>query len=305
MQMIREDDLKGLTATSKYGDSIVYTLNKKNTIDTPYGKLIPQYTEEDVRKKYNGSLSCYDDGNLRSVSLEAMTDLTTPLGRIPAELVTFYRTGEIKRIFPVNGKISGYWSEQDERDLCPFIDIDLPLAKFKSRIINVTFYRSGNVRSITLWPNEKICIESPCGQIRIRNGFSLYEDGSMRSLEPANPVMVGTPIGTILAFDTDALGINADTGSIIFDEAGHLSSVKTIANKVKMITGSSIINMSPKIMHSMISNDEWVVMPMDVKFTSKGVTFDGIGPYELSSNKFSVEKYYNPSIIQDIPIIQN
>lgn len=305
MPIIQKDDLKGITAMSEYGDSTIYTLNSKNIINCECGTLIPQHSEGDVRKKYNGSISISKDGHLRSVSLEDTTEIITPLGPMPAELVTFYDTGEIKRVFPVNGKISGYWSEQDEKEICPVLNLDLPFSKFRSRIINICFYRSGNIRSVTLWPGERIYVDSPCGRIRIRNGFSLYENGKIRSVEPADPIKITTPIGNIVAFDPTALGINADTGSITFFEDGMISSIKTIANKVRIFSDASVVNMSPRLEHSMTSDDEWTVVPMDIGFTKDGIMFDSMGPYNKDSDLFSIEDYRNPTVVHGHPIIPN
>lgn len=303
MPIIQKDDLKGITTISQYGSTIIYGLNEKNIIDTEYGKLIPAYTEDDVRRKYNGSISCSNDGNLRSISLESMTDIMTPVGPAPAEHVTFYDTGEIKRIFPVNGKISGYWSEQDERALCPLLKICHPITTFKSRIINLTFYRTGNIRSITLWPDERVQVESPFGMILVKNGFSLYENGNLRSLEPAEPIELETPIGLITAFDTTASGINADKGSITFDDMGNISSLKTDSIRVIVSTDSSMISISPKMEHSMTSDDEWAVIPINIRFTPDSVMFDEYGPYDMKSSRFSIEMYNNPTIVHGRPII--
>ncbi len=303
MPIIRKDDLKGITTTSQYGNTIIYRLNEKNIIDTKCGKLIPAYTEADIRRKYNGSISCSNDGHLHSISLEKMTNIMTPIGPLPAEHIIFYDTGEIKRMFPVNGKISGYWSEQDEKKLCPLLKICHPLTTFKSRIINLTFYRSGNIKSITLWPNERIYVRSPVGKILVKNGFSLYENGNLRSLEPAKPVNLETPIGLIAAFDTTAVGINADNGSVTFDNNGKITSLKTDSIKVIISTDSSVASISPKMERSMTSDDEWIVMPIEIKFTPDGIMFDECGPYDEKSNRLSIESYNNPKIVPEHPII--
>jgi hypothetical protein len=303
LPIIQKDDLKGITTTSQYGNTIIYRLNEKNIIDTEYGKLIPAYTEDDARRKYNGSISCSNNGHLHSISLESMTDIMTPIGPVPAEHMIFYDTGEIKRIFPVNGKISGYWSEQDERRLCPLLKICHPLTTFKSRIINLTFYRSGNIKSITLWPNERIYVRSPVGKILVKNGFSLYENGTLRSLEPAKPVDLETPIGLIVAFDTTAIGINADNSSVTFDNTGKIASLKTDSIRVTISTDSSVTSISPKMERSMTSDDEWIVMPINIRFTPDGIMFDECGPYDMKSNRFSIEIYNNPTIVHGHPII--
>ena len=34
-----------------------------------------------------------------------------------AEQVSFYESGALKRIFPLNGTLSGYWTQEDEAKL--------------------------------------------------------------------------------------------------------------------------------------------------------------------------------------------
>lgn len=292
-----DDVLKGIVSRSEYRDVTVYTVNERNEIECGCGILVPQYSEDDVRRKYNGSVSYSKDGRMLSVSLEERTDVDTPLGHMTAEFLTFHDTGEIKRVFPVNGRISGYWSEQDERELCPVTDFDFPFSRFKARIINVCFYRSGSVRSLTLWPGEIIEIDSPCGRLHVKNGFSLYENGKMRSLEPANPVRVMTPIGEMTAFDPMALGINADRGSLVFDTDGNVISMRTVSDRVMVESSGSALTMSPRIERSMTSDDEWVTVPMRMDFTADGILFDGNGPYAPDACTFSVERYRAPTVI--------
>lgn len=282
---------------------MVYTLNERNEIITGYGSMIPQFTEGDLRKKYNGSLSCSKQGDLRSISLEDSIKITTPIGTVPAEKVMFYDTGELKRVFPTNGKISGYWSEEDESALCPILDFEIPQGRVKSKVINISFYRSGNVRSITLWPREIVKIGTPFGCVPIRNGLSLYENGRLRSFEPAVPTDIGTPVGRISAFDPTAIGINADTGSITLDDDGSISSIMTVHNTVIISDDRVHDIISPSLEHSMTSDDEWVVNPLRMSFTPVSVTFNESRTYDLKSYSFSIEKYRNPLQVHGRPII--
>jgi hypothetical protein len=63
--------------------------------------------------------------------------------------------------------------------------------------------------------------------VPVRIGFKLFEDGKIESVEPAKPVAVETPIGSINAYDADALGIEADKNSLRFDRTGRLISLTT------------------------------------------------------------------------------
>ena len=90
--------------------------------------LIPQYTIN-YRKRNSPSCYFYPDGNLQKLALEDQTEITTPIGILPAELITFYRSGNIKRIFPLNGKLSAYWDEADEYNLADKITLNLIIGK--------------------------------------------------------------------------------------------------------------------------------------------------------------------------------
>ena len=83
-------------------------------IKTAYGDLIPCYDSSDVRKRYREALERYPSGALRSIYLQDRTVIWTQVGRIHAELVSFYECGTIKRVFPTYGKISAYHTEEDE-----------------------------------------------------------------------------------------------------------------------------------------------------------------------------------------------
>ena len=84
------------------------------TISTQYGDLIPQYTDDDLRKREILPVEYHPSGALKAVPLETQTIIATPAGDIPAELISFHENGTISRIFPLNGKLSGYWSQEDE-----------------------------------------------------------------------------------------------------------------------------------------------------------------------------------------------
>jgi hypothetical protein len=67
-------------------------------------QLIPFYGEDSLRRKYKASVTFYGNRALKAVSLDAQQEVLTPIGEMPAELVTFYDTGELKRVFPLDGK---------------------------------------------------------------------------------------------------------------------------------------------------------------------------------------------------------
>lgn len=214
-------------------------LNEKNVLITHIGELVPAYGEETHRRKYKPSITFHSDGMVKTVSLEEQQDVMTPIGQMPAELVSFYETGELKRVFPLDGKISGYWTEEEESALNIPLSFEFEFTAFTAKLSSICFYKNGSIKSITLTSNERIMIDAPgIGPISVRAGFSLYEDGSLHSLEPDMPQAVKTPIGNITAYDIDANGINADRNSVCFDENGNVSSILTSSDRITVMNHS-------------------------------------------------------------------
>ncbi len=130
-------------------------------------------------------------------------------------------------MFPLNGQISASWSEEEEGALAQKFDFTFPFGSFNAKIIGLRFYQDGKVRSLILWPNERITIDTPAGKMPVRIGFKLFEDGNIESVEPAEPITVKTPIGPINAYDQNALGMDADKNSLRFDRKSRLISLFT------------------------------------------------------------------------------
>jgi len=210
-------------------------LSEKNMLVTHAGELIPAYTETH-RRKVKYSVEFYKNGMIKAAALDEQQEIQTPIGEFPAELVTFFETGELKRFFPLDGKISGLWSEAEEKSLAIPFNFDLSFTKFTAIINGVGFYKNGNIRSITLFPGETVTVQTGYGEIIARSGFSLYESGEIESLEPVNPAQIQTPIGVISAFDPNAIGVNADSNSLVFDRSGKAISLVTVSNRVTVQT---------------------------------------------------------------------
>ena len=83
-------------------------------LETPFGALPPQHSTDDLRRRTVQAVHFYDNGVLRHLPLETRTGIQTPAGPLLAELVTFHRDGSLSRVFPLNGKLSGYWTQEDE-----------------------------------------------------------------------------------------------------------------------------------------------------------------------------------------------
>lgn len=224
----------GVIGTEYYEDGGIKSLRlgERNMILTHAGELVPFYSEDTQRRKHKASLTFYREGTIKSVALDEQQEIITPIGEFPAELVTFYPTGEMKRFFPLDGRLSGYWSEEDERALNIPFSFEFPFSSFTAMLIGICFYESGDIRSVTLFPGEGIRIATDYGVLDVRGGFSLYESGELESLEPFEPQRIVTPIGPIYAYDINASGINAYKNSLRFDKKGRLVSAVTSGDKI-------------------------------------------------------------------------
>jgi hypothetical protein len=287
------NNLSGATGAYYYENGSIRgcMLNQENIISTRYGNLIPKYSEEEVRTKYRHSISFYESGAIRSIALEKQTDIDSPLGKFPADLVTFFESGAIKRIFPLNGKISGYWTETDEEKLCQDFQFHFPFGSFRSKIINLSFYESGNLKAMTLWPGESVILRTELGLLPVRIGFSLYEDGKIKSVEPSYEITLSTPIGNINAFDENALGITGDNNSLCFNKNGSISSLATSSSKIAVFSKDGTFEtMEPSIKPHPLEDGQFIVVPLKISFENHYVKFEGedTRTYDINTTRFTV-----------------
>ena len=297
--------LSGISSSMTYGDGSLKSciFNAKNCIKTPVGDIVPQYRAAEFgerQKKHRSSLSFYEGGQLKSASLDVAMPLQTPLGVYKAEFVTFYPDGAVKRIFPLNGQIDGFWSEQMEGELAEVLDFDLPVGKFSAKIISLSFYPGGELKSITLWPGQRIMIDTPVGTLPVRTGFSLYEDGSVRSVEPARVVELPTPIGLIKAFDPEMIGMNAEQNSVQFTPEGLLCSVKTVNTGIRVFTASGEEKLiEPLEAASLIDINDMRTVPMQVDFTENAVQIAAAENHEFVMSACTFETFERENVIRE------
>ena len=269
-------------------------LSEYTEITTPNGKFIPLYEENEVRKKFINSLSFYENGDLKSVALNNQTNINSPQGIFPCELILFYPGDKIKRIFPLNGKITGYWTEENEFELAKEFEFDFGFAKFSKKIIGILFHESGEFKSLTFWPRDSININSPIGPVIGRIGLSMYEGGCLKSYEPYRPAIVSTPIGDITAYDASASGINGDINSFIFYENGRVKSLVTSSDYVEVTDEYGIKTaFKPDLRPNLFNNTITDLAPMKVEFYEDRVRFKGNLENEYTLNKcsFKIEKF--------------
>jgi hypothetical protein len=266
------------------------SLNSPLCLSTPYGLLIPQYTIN-YRKRNSISCSFYRGGTLQKLALEDQTEIPTPVGTLPAELVTFYLNGGIKRLFPLNGQLSGYWDEADEYNLARKISLNLSTGEMNAAFLTIGFYENGVIKSLTAWPQEKIEVITPLGKMTARIGISFYSNGNLKSLEPASPTKILTPIGSFLAYDKNACGINGDTNSLIFTEDGNLCSFATSNNTIEIIDSKdNAYHYTPQQFFDP-EDGELFFQPVKISFFQNQVIINDNESYDIAANKFVIKPF--------------
>ena len=278
--------------TSGSPASLIFT--EKVEFKTPVGVIVPQYSVEDYGRQALKPVFFYENGNLKKVPLQEAAPFETQYGKISAELVMFYEDEVLKKLFPLNGKLSGYWGEKDEYALAENLELPLPSGSISAKVINIAFYKNGNIRSITFWPQETIEAQTPAGKISVRKGISFFEDGSVKSVEPAKAVEVGTKIGDIMAYDNDPEGIIGDINSLQFDSKGDVSALCTIANSISVKTASGeTITYTPSEKESLCSELVSISIPLQIEFMDGKIRFNksASDEYDLVECSFDVSKY--------------
>ena len=298
-------ELEGVTSFSTYSGGGLKScmLGQSNRLETPVGAILPQYRTAvfgERQKKHRSSIDFFENGQIKSVALDEQMPIATPLGTVGAELVTFYQDGSVNRIFPLNGKVDGFWSEANERQMAEPFEFDTPVGSFRAKVISFHFYPNGSLKAVALWPGEKLRVETPLGGVECRAGFSLYEDGSVRSVEPWQPVDVPTPIGWIKVFDPDIIGMHADRGSIQFHPDGTLAAVKTIHSGVRVsgaVGGGQVFE--PREIPSYIDPSRMATLPMNLEFSHASVRIDAGEPCEVPLSGAEISIFEREKVLRD------
>lgn len=268
-------------------------LTGKNMVMTYAGELVPAYSETE-RRKNKASVEFHKNGMVKAVMLEEQTELETPIGTLPAEYITFYPTGEIHRVFVADGKISGFWSEEDERAHIIPLSFAFDFGEFTAKTNGICFYKSGAIKSITLYPGESIGLSTKAGSVQTQVGFSLYENGALQSLEPSKAVLIHTQIGRFSANDTNAIGINADSNSLVFDELGRITAFSTVSNRIAVQTEhTGFLLLAPAQKIHPLYDDMKITCAMKVRFDFENDTVTMINDEEhtfsMSACGFTVQ----------------
>ena len=267
--------LEGISSQTVHANGQVSecTLNQPNVIHTCCGDLVPRFSRPDARSKELKSLSFYESGALRSISLDQQFDVRSPIGLFPAELVTFYEDGRLDSVFPLNGQLGFGWSEEEEAQLAETYSFGFSFGTVTAKIIGVRFYDTGEVKSLILWPEEVIALETPIGTVSARTGLRVFKSGRLESFEPARPIDVRTPIGLIRAYDVTALTIDADENSVRFDEEGNLTHVATSGDVI--VNGPDVGRLRITSRTRMaLSSDTLVKLAINISFDGDSTTIN-------------------------------
>ncbi|MFT5700464.1 MAG: hypothetical protein ACI8ZB_003338 [Desulforhopalus sp.] len=271
---------------------------EKIVLNTSVGEVIPIYSVEDQGRKNLTPIKYYKEGGIRSISLQDATIIKTPVGEISAELITFYRDGSLCRIFPLNGKLSGFWTEENEYKLTETLSIPTPVGEIRAKPIYIHFYETGELKSVTFWPEEKLTLVTPLGLISVRKGISFHKCGSLASCEPGKPTKLETQIGNIEAFDPNPNGMSGEKNSLAFSENGALAAISTSGSSIKVLeSNGSITTCRPSVVTSMCSDDEFSLEALKIEFREKEVVFKNGFKSEVTvpcSGNFIVESFASP-----------
>lgn len=247
--------------------------NDSSRLHTEYGSFLLNYTAGDVRKKFRSSVEFFRNGALRSVYLEEPEEVATSLGPLRAELVTFYEAGGIKRVFPLYGQLSGYWTEENEYELAEEVTLTVFGDVYRCKPLCIYFYPSGSLHSVTIWHQTEVTISTDYGRITTRHGFELYEDGRLKSIEPCFGTVLHTKYGDIYPFDCECNVFHADNNSLKFSPEGELEEAATIQTVIKVYAGDVLVReIAPEKVPDIFDDEVQVIKPMRIRFSDYGIS---------------------------------
>ena len=261
------------------------------SLDTPLGRLTAQFSTGDMRRPKVEPITFHPDGTLKSIALEERTEIPTPLGPVAAELVSFHPCGSLRRVFPLNGKLSGYWSEKEEASLLSPMTVHTPAGTVTARVVGLHFHPGGQLKSLTLWPGETAEIETPAGRQTARIGMSFFKSGKLRSFEPERMIQADTPLGILDAFDPGALGIHGDLGSLVFREDGSVAALATPVNTVEVTLPDGMRRLhAPAKTPNLCDERVMDTRPLRISFEPGKISFGRDFPesYPLAGHQFKV-----------------
>jgi hypothetical protein len=282
--------LNGASITGRYnsGEDEYCSLSEKSELNILGYTLIPLYEEMKERRKELPAVRFYKSGNIKTISLNEQVSIKTITGDFSVEKIVFYEDGKIKRLFPLDGKLSAYWAEEDEYKLATEHIIHTEGGDFCSKIISLLFYQTGKIKSFTLWPKERIKLKIKDELVNIRIGVSFYENGKISSCETAIPTSIKTPIGIIEAFDKSAIGIHGEDNSLKFNEDGSIKSMITSTNRIEVTNNKGVKNVySPRTIKKYVG-DINTTIPIHLEFCDDIIKINNENEYKINENSFEI-----------------
>lgn len=293
-------NLNGISLIGKYntGEIESYKVEEENQVYVNGTLYKPFYMDEDGRRKDSPSVLVYKGGEIKGISLQETIIVNTNKGEFKAEKIIFYESGKIKKIFPLDGKITGYWSEEDEYKLADYYSFKFDFAEFFAKVISISFYESGEIKSITFWEGEKVNIKYKKTSIKVRIGISIYEDGNIKSIEPALPVIINTKIGKIKCFDKNAIGITGDKNSLEFYEDGNIKALVTSEDEITIYKDDKLIaRYAPEEKYIFGLNGEKDLITVKIEFENNNVIFNGKDIYEINKYTYKIKRFSNSLLL--------
>lgn len=291
----RYGQLSGVNHIQYYPNGNIKQLivTEPNQIRTPYGVFTPQFSDDGLRRKRVKPVIFYENGSIKNLPLQDQVSVYTTVGSVPAELITWYETGEIKRIFPLNGSLTGFWTEDDEYEMAPYLDLNLSIGRFREKLISVQFYETKELKNFTIWPKDTVLVEAPFGLTEARIGVSFYPGGEVMALEPMKAIRVDTPIGRINAYDNSAQGIHGDHLSLQFYKSGQVKGLATAINSVTVTDPEGKeFNYGPRLGPNLFNLNGKVLIPLRISFNNNFVFFgeNQEHSYDLADCRFTIKK---------------
>jgi len=255
-------------------------------INTQAGTLILRESMPDQRSRDRESMTFYPAGELKSAYLEGCQKVVTPIGEKKAELITFYKSGAVKRVFPSYGSINGFWSEEEERQMVPVNSVRMLGVEIEGRISCYSFYETGSLKSITLYPGERVEFIWKRKLWKARYGISFYLNGELAAFEPATTHMIELENGIFQAYDSMAVGIHGEGGSLKFYPDGRIKSLKSCVSAICLGEEKKIL-VEPKKIPSPMDPELMVINPLTYRFENNCIEgTDSFGtPFLLEYSK--------------------
>lgn len=253
--------------------------------------LIPSYTIGDSRKRESSSITLYKTGEIKSIYLEKSTAIDVGGYSFNVEKIIFYKSGKVKKIFPLDGKITAYWTEDDEYNTAEVYNFNVNHINYSGKLISMKFYEDEKIKSITMWPKDRISIEHNNLLIENRIGLSFYPNGNLMTCEPSKPIYISTPIGKIKSYDINSIGIHGEDNSLKFNEDGTIKALKTSTDVIVAVNNNSgcLKVHEPKLVTPYSNSDLKELITVDIEFCGNNVIINEEYVYNLKEYYFIIK----------------